>query len=700
MGKQEQNHNNLKYKLPVSVRKAANSLKEEGLAVCRYKMKNRLHKRGSYDRWIARHENMEAATGTFDYQPVISVLVFCDRSEACMHSVARQTYGLKECIVVDQVSTESVYNAVKGAKGEFVVFLNGMDILAPDALQEIVRALDNDRRLDYIYSDEDSISEDGKRRWEPLFKPDWSPDTLISFWYTGHLAAYRTSLLLELTDLFGDTPFWEYDLALRFTEHTNHIGHIAKVLYHKTIPDSMDTDKKISEKEKAALYKVKHDMITRRRLNASLDYIEEIQEYRLIYHVPETPKISIVIPSKDNFEMLSRCVDSILAKTAYENYEIIVVDNGSRDESRVKISRFCEGYGIRYLYKAMPFNFSKMCNLGAEEASGDFYLFLNDDIQVKDSKDWLSILLGHASQSHVGAAGCKLYYPDSNLIQHCGVMNSFVGPDHIFHHMCDKDIYYLYRNKTDTNFSAVTAACMMVSKEKFHEVSGFDETLRVAYNDVDFCLKLLQKGYYNVLRADVILWHFESFSRGDDYKSGKKARRLKKERDCLFSRYPWFRYHDPCYNENLTKIKIDSSVDDTDYWLEQFPAGVDELSEIICQLERKPELKPTIKIKLEDIYEDTYVRLTGYAFDRKKRKAGKVVLLLLSMDGTGYQFTSKGLYRKDIVQIYGEKGLAFCGFYFKFNKERLKPGWYYLYLKANRQIVKLEKQIYVRYRSN
>lgn len=691
MREQEQGQNNLKYQLPAPLGKVVGSLKEEGLSVCWYKIKHRLYKKGSYDKWITRQEKQDAVEDSFDYQPMISVLVFSGESRNGVNSVTMQSYGLKECILVNPVSRETVYQAVKKAKGEFVLFLKDMDMLAPNALQEIVRALNKDRTLDYIYSDEDSISQDGKKRWNPLFKPDWSPDTLVSFWYTGHLAAYRTSLLLEMEDFYENTPFWEYDLALRFTERTGHIGHIPKVLYHKTVRKDETPDRN----QKDALYKIKQDMITRRQLDAELKYIEDIQEYRVVYHVPENPKVSIIIPSKDHADMLGRCIKSIVEHTAYNNYEILVVDNGSREENKEKVSKLCDTYGVTYIYEPMPFHFSKMCNLGARKASGAYYLFLNDDIQIRDDKDWMTILLGHALQSHVGAVGCKLYYPHTDFIQHCGVVNSFVGPDHIFHHMRDDHTFYLYQNKTDTNFSAVTAACMMVSEKKFSEVSGFEEALDVAYNDVDFCLKLLERGYYNVLRTDVVLWHYESFSRGNDYLDTEKARRLKKERDYLFSRYPWFRYHDPFYNENLTKISMDAAIDDTDYWLEQIPRKDKVVPEQISQGSKVSDLKSTIELNIEDIYEDAYVRLTGYAFDTEKKKAKGVTLFFVSTDDKCYQVTSKKLYRKDIVQIYREKGLAFCGFYFKVQKNRLEPGCYTLYLEADRQVTKLEKQLYV-----
>jgi GT2 family glycosyltransferase len=285
-----------------------------------------------------------------------------------------------------------------------------------------------------------------------------------------------------------------------------------------------------------------------------------------------------VIPSKDNPKVLDMCLTSIARNTDYANYEIIVVDNGSSQENKEQVEALIKrtegivGAGkVTYLYQPMEFNFSRMCNLGAAKASGEFLLFLNDDIEISDdvkqnpnltapTNQWLSILTGQAQVSYTGAVGCKLYYPGGVEFQHAGVLNLPIGPGHCLYGMKDNLNYYYGRNLLDYNFCAVTGACLMVERKKFDEAEGFDEELVVAYNDVALCFRLVELGYHNVIRNDIALVHHESVSRGLDQASEEKEERRKRELRKLYDKHPRFAHgYDPCYNPNLVPDRGDFS---------------------------------------------------------------------------------------------------------------------------------------------
>ena len=404
-----------------------------------------------------------------------------------------------------------------------------------------------------IYGDSDELCE-GKRQ-NPFFKPDWSPDTFRSFFYLGHTAIYNREKLQQLLQNI-DQELSQYELTAYYIEETQagreEIIHVPEIFYHE-YPD-----------ERAAQDKY------------------EMPRYGLPNNQQGLlPKASIVIPSKDNPEILKQCVDSIVDLSTYTNYEIIVVDNGSNSENHQWISAYLEEKGARYLYNPMEFNFSKMCNDGVTASTGDVVILLNDDILISQA-DWLEIMVEQALQEHTGAVGAKLYYPDSKKIQHIGVINLEVGPSHAFSLENDEGDLYFGRNIATYNNLIVTAACLAVTREKYNEVGGLDEDLRIAYNDVDFCLNLYERGYYNVVRNDVQLFHYESISRGSDFESELKMKRLVHERERMYSKHFKFRNVDPFYNVNLVQDQLDFSIilDDPRVctgdirWLEKTPDTV------------------------------------------------------------------------------------------------------------------------------
>lgn len=587
---------------PHSVLRVLQILRHEGIRVCFYKVKQHNIQKSSYEDWITRlekEEDKENAGLDFTYRPVISVIIPTYNVAEnllieCIESVLNQTYDNWQLCIADDCSTmpevrkvlenyehdpriDIVYrkenghisratnSAIELAKGEFIALLDCDDVLRPNALFEVVKVLNDNPELDYIYSDEDKIDENGKNRHMPHFKPDWSPDTLMGNMYTCHLSVYRKSIIDEIGGLrAGYEGSQDYDLALRFTEKIppSHIKHISKILYHwRTRKESTAADVGAKPYIMEAAYKAKEDALMRRGLKAKIELVKDIWQYRVNYIPSGNPKVSIIIPSKDNPDILNTCISSIRSKTKYKNYEIIVVDNGSNDSGRAKYDEICNRYNCIYYYEQMEFNFSKMCNTGASVSTGEYILFLNDDIEVIDG-EWLERMLGQAELVHAGAVGAKLLYPESENIQHVGVINIANGPSHAFEGLNDRDIYYFGRNKLDYNYIAVTAACLMLSKKKFDEVGGFNEQLNVAYNDVDLCFKLIEAGYYNVVRTDVILYHYESYSRGNDIIDEKKFERLVAERNKLYEMHPRFASGediDPFYNRHLAQTRADFS---------------------------------------------------------------------------------------------------------------------------------------------
>ncbi|MBQ8603615.1 MAG: glycosyltransferase [Oscillospiraceae bacterium] len=542
----------------------------------------------NYNRWLNNHA-APSQEKSLDYTPRFSVVIpvyntATDQLEECINSVLNQTYGNFELIMVDDHSSwdnvvpvlkkyesdervKVIYRTTNGhisvatndginiATGDYIVFMDCDDTIEPHALYEFALKLNENPQLDFIYSDDNKITEDGTIRHMPFFKPDWSPDLFMTMMYTNHLAVYRTSIVKEAGGLrTAYNGSQDYDFTLRFMEKSDNskVGHIPQVLYNwrerkESVAYAMNSKNYAAEASCCA----KEDYIRRNGLDAFMEYIPGLSQYRIVYNVKDDPLVSIIIPSKDHPDILRQCIDSIKKYTAYSNYEIIVVDNGSDDENKKIISDYLDKQGVEYIYKAEKFNFSAMCNRGAQTAKGEYLLFLNDDIEIF-MPHWLERMLGHAQQPHAGAVGAKLYYPNSTMIQHTGVTNSpSYGPVHSFMNLNDMTPYYFGLNWADYNAIAVTGACLMVGRDKFYRVGGFDENLPVAYNDVKLCFALHRNGWYNVVRNDVVAYHHESLSRGTDQADDAKLIRLYREKAELFAAFPELDGRDPYLNENL-----------------------------------------------------------------------------------------------------------------------------------------------------
>nr|WP_298139515.1 glycosyltransferase [uncultured Pseudomonas sp.] len=448
--------------------------------------------------------------------------------------------------------------ALSLAQGEYVAFLDHDDELTLDALYEVVKVI-NEHDPDLIYSDEDKIDATGNFS-DPFFKPGWSPDALMSIMYTCHLCCIRSRLVEDVGGLrLGYEGAQDYDLILRVTEQTQRVAHIPKVLYHwRILPSSIASSIDAKPYASDAVRRLKEDALQRRMLSGCVESVAQMPgQFRINYRPVDTPLVSIIIPSRDNYSILRQCIDSILEKTRYENYEIILIDNQSVDEDALLYYRSLELHPqIQLQHYPHPFNYSAINNLASRYATGEFLLFLNDDTQVIEG-DWLERLLGFAQLEHVGAVGAKLLFPGSERIQHCGVLNLADGPGHAFYNARHDIPLYFGRNVLDWNWLAVTGACLMVARHKFESIGGFDEALPIAYNDVDLCLGLHRAGWHNVVCSAVTLVHHESVSRGVDHEDTVKLKRLGRERRKLFYKHPDYFMRDPYHNNNLHQNSVD-----------------------------------------------------------------------------------------------------------------------------------------------
>lgn len=440
---------------------------------------------------------------------------------------------------------------LKMATGDFVSLLDHDDTLSPYALNEVVRAI-GETDADIIYSDEDKLSDDGRYRQLPFFKPDWSPDLLLGVNYITHFLTVRRTLLKKVGGLRSKYDgAQDYDLLLRLTEASDKIHHIPKILYHWRLADG-STAKTVGEKNYAdtAGQRALGDAVKRRGLKAKVVEIpERPTNYRLRYELPKNqPLVSIVIPFKDKPELLKTCVESIIERTTYEMYEIILVSNNSVEPETSTLLKYYETNSrIKVHYWDNPFNYSKINNFGVSQSSGEYVVLLNNDTEVI-TYTWLEELVGVASQDGVGTVGPMLHYPDpANGIQHAGVvvgMGTMAG--HVFRHRQPSDWTDFGSPAWPRNYLALTAACVVVRKSLYEQVGGLDETFTIAGQDVAFGIKLYEAGYRNIYWPFAELYHYENVSVGS-YDTG-----IQLDYDHSLTYYG--KYHesgDPYYNPNL-----------------------------------------------------------------------------------------------------------------------------------------------------
>ena len=522
----------------------------------------------------------------FKYKPLISVVIPTYKTpikylNEAIKSVENQFYDNFEIIVYDDGSRDldlenylkrlsakklkvffskknwgisKITNlAVSKSEGEYIVFLDHDDTLSPNALYEVLKIINKNKNVDYIYSDEDKLSEKGERE-DPFFKPDFSYDLLLSCMYITHIRVIKKTTFEKLNGL--DSSYdgaQDWDFALRLYEKKGNFFHIPKILYHWRKSASSTASENSNAKNYAyqRQKKLLEDHLKRIKVNATVKDGLWKGSYKIDYTISGNPKVQIIIPFKDKVEYLRDCIDSIKRKTTYKNYEICIVNNQSvKDETKKYISGLKDVVVLNY---NKSFNFSLINNFAVKRTQSDYIIFLNNDTKII-TPNWIENMLSLAQRKDTGAVGGLLLYKD-NTVQHAGIIVGLGGVAAHSHRGFDSHSNGHGGLLTAIrDVSAVTAACMMVERSKFLKIKGFDENLKIAYNDVDLCLRLLNLGYRSVYTPYVKLYHYESKTRKktvgeNDHDTGIFLKKWKH----------YIKKGDPFYNINLTHSKEDYS---------------------------------------------------------------------------------------------------------------------------------------------
>jgi glycosyltransferase involved in cell wall biosynthesis len=572
--------------------------RREGLSAVRGKLTS-LHRQSiDYMKWISRYDTLtdearlriKNRITSFAHRPLISVVMptYNTRSEwlvAAIESIRKQLYTNWELCIADDASSDAHVRAILEryaaqdariklvfrkehghisaasnsaltlASGEFIAFLDHDDLLAEHALFWIADALARRPDAQLLYSDEDKIDTAG-RRVEPYFKSEWNEDLFLSHNMICHLGVYQTKLVHELGGLReGFEGAQDYDLALRCIERIDpaQIVHIPRVLYHwrihpgSTASGGVDKPYALSAGERAI-----NEHLQRQGSDAVVEPLLDLRMYRVRYPLPKSvPLVSLVVPTRNGLRLIRQCVDSILNKTTYPNYEIIIVDNGSDDPETLRYFESAQADSrVRVIGDHRPFNYSEIVNSACAKASGSLIGLINNDIEVI-SPDWLSEMVSHALRPEVGAVGAKLWYPNGT-VQHAGVVLGIRGVAGHAHRFLKRfQNGYFGRANLIQSYCAVTAACLVVRKEVFKKVGGFNEALQVAFNDIDFCLRVREAGYRNIYTPYAELYHHESATRGLE-DTPEKHLRFSQESTYMKQLWGHLLMNDPAYSPNLT----------------------------------------------------------------------------------------------------------------------------------------------------
>ena len=541
-------------------------------------------------------EDIKNEIKDFDKQPLISIVmpvydVAPKWLDLAIKSIENQWYDNWElCIADDKSPSEETIEYLKNinnpkikvtfleenlnisgatnaaleiATGEYIALMDNDDEITPDALYEMVKAI-NENDAEFIYSDEDFISTEGECS-NPHFKPDFSPDLLLSHNYITHFSCFKRELLDKVGHFNPEFDgSQDYDLFLRLTEQTSKIYHIQKVLYHWRMLETSTSAN--SEAKPEAIDRgrvVVQETLKRRGIDGVVEHGNMHHYFRIKYNIKGNPLVSIVIPFKDKPELLDMSINSILDKSTYQNYEIIAISNNSEEPETFEMMAQIEKKDDRvsfYEYN-VEFNYSDINNHGVNTyAKGEHIVLLNNDIEVI-SPDWIESMLELSQRDNTGCVGAKLYYPNET-VQHAGIIVGLGGYAGHSHKMYPRDNPgYFNRLSIVQNFSALTAACLMVKKSIYNEVNGMDEIkFKVAYNDVDFCLRVREKGYLNIFTPYAEMYHHESVSRGYET-TPEKIARFQTEKDALSKRHSKILTNgDPYYNSNLSYDREDFSI--------------------------------------------------------------------------------------------------------------------------------------------
>ena len=525
-------------------------------------------------------EDMRIQCASFEYRPKISIItpVLNTREEwlrSSIESVLHQIYDNWELCITDDGSdqphikeTLNCYQqkdarikvkylnenqgvsgasneALAMANGEFIGFLDHDDQLLSNALYEVVLMLNRNASADFIYSDEILISKRGKPVFA-YFRPDFSLDYMLSHCYIVHFVVIRASILKKIGGFRAEFKVsQDYDLFLRVLSQTRNVLHIPKILYKWRQYES-STGHLLKERVMESSRRALQDFADREGIKGVVWGTKNFNFFRLKRDILDRPKISIIIPTKDRIDLLRRCIESIQNRSSYDNYEIIIVDNMSQEE---ETAAYLDGLGKSYRIIKFneKFNYSKLNNYAAEFARGEHLLFLNNDIEVLNS-DWLEAMLEQSQRDEIGCVGAKLLYPDRK-IQHVGVVVGWGGrAEHIYKWSHSNDIGYMGHFVSIRNYSAVTAACMMLRKSIFNEVGGFDERFEIGFGDVDLCLRVRELGYENLFTPYAELLHYESATRGRSFSFDPHPNDTKR----FIERWQeYIKGGDPYYNPNL-----------------------------------------------------------------------------------------------------------------------------------------------------
>lgn len=540
----------------------------------------------------------EQRTHKFGFEPTISIVVplfntpetylrsmidsvmnqTYEKWELCLSDGGGKEYGLSD-ILEDYAKKDCRIKYISGSEklniarntnraltlcsGSYIAFMDHDDLLAENALFECVSYINKNKDGDLFYTDEDKVSGNGKKFFQPHFKPDFNKDLLLSMNYICHLVVVKRELLLKV-GMIKETyeGAQDYDFLLRCIEKTNNIIHIPEILYHWRCHEN-STAQGVGKKQYAVKSgrKALQDYFNRNEIDAEVTLTESEGIYRVKYALIEFPKVSIIIPNKDHISDLNKCLEAIRNKAGYNNYEILVIENNSEAletfEFYKKIQN--EFSNINVLFWEGKFNYAAINNWGAKQAKGEYILFLNNDVEWI-SDNFLAEMVSVALRKEVGIVGNLLYFPD-NTVQHAGVVMGYSGiAGHAFIGTPRGKAGYFSRIICMQNYSAVTAACMMIRKEVFQVVEGFDESFEVAFNDVDLCLRVLEKGKKIVYDPYAQAYHHESKTRGSD-NTVANIERFEREKRLLINR--WGKYiedGDPYYNKNLTLSRPDFTI--------------------------------------------------------------------------------------------------------------------------------------------
>ncbi len=538
----------------------------------------------------------------FEFEPVISILVPLYNTpeiflKEMIDSVCNQTYGKWELCLADGSDkdhltvektcreyykkdnrikykkldknlgiSENTNACIELATGDYIGLFDHDDLLTQDALFEVVKRINEKENVDVVYTDEDKLlynAKDGSAKYvEPHCKSDFNLDLLRTNNYICHFFVVNRAIVDKVGGFRSAYDgSQDYDFILRCVENAKSVEHIAKILYHWRIHANSTA---ANPQSKMYCYEAgKHAIeahLERMQIKADVEMTEHLGFYRVKYPVKEKPLVSIIIPNKDEKQTLEKCIHSIEQKTTYDNYEIIIVENNSvTTEIFEYYNELSKDRRIKVIHWEDEFNYSKINNYGVSQSNGEYIILLNNDVEVI-SDCWMEELLANCQREEVGIVGAKLLYPD-NTVQHAGVIIGLGGiAGHAFVGLDGNHPGYFGRAFVQQDLSAVTAACLMVSRRVYNEVNGLEEQLKVAFNDVDFCLKVRNSGYLVVMNPNVKLYHYESKSRGAEDTPEKHARFASEVnymaehwRDILES-------GDPYYNKNLTLVRGDFSI--------------------------------------------------------------------------------------------------------------------------------------------